>query len=278
MELVQQHNFTSFVRVVFATYRANFVVLYFILALPTSVVGGAAMYLDYDYTYYGENQRLAALLRIAYGIVIFIVQGATALAISDICRQNRPSVLRSYARLLRIRWRAPVGYMLAAVAVLVIVLASILLNFDKLPDSFFSEAALWTLALLLFLFFIVSTTVRLGLVLTIATLEDHTRSALRRSYELTKGVFWRNLGFFLAILAIGSLLAAPIFFLLDSLALALWETPSATPVSKAALALVMELLTNVPTPLYHIAITILYYDCRVRFECYESGVSQEVPQ
>ena len=175
--------------------------------------------------------------------VLFIASGALTIVVSDICLGNAPSVRRSFSQVLRRRtWlklitAALLGSLLVYLGLLLLVVGS-----------------MWVF-------------VRLVFSPTIVALERLSgRAAIRRSFQLTRGQFWRLFGLFTLTFLLASLVTIVILVPASLTAL----------ISEDLGGLVVFLLLLAwYWPVLGIAIVLLYYDQRVRREGYDTDALSE---
>ena len=183
------------------------------------------------------------LVVLPYSLVSFVVGGVMTVVLSDICLGNRPTVRRSYARILgENRWWHLISTGL--VFSLGVSLGMLLLI---LPGLW-----LWVRGFFTFV---------------IAALEGRrNRDAIKRSMALTKGQVWRVVG-----------LTLPFYLILMVPIWGLGIVASGLP---AMTGFVVSLLVNfvllmVFTPAFALALVLLYYDQRVRRESYDAQALSE---
>jgi hypothetical protein len=233
------------IRNVRRVYRRHFLRMLLIFVLPTLPLAVLSIAVSFWFSW-------------AFLPVAFVAWGALSIAVSDICLGNRPSVRRSYSQVLRRR----VWVKLLTTALLTTVLvylgllpgsavggvcAAITQAGDWIVWPFAAASGIWVL-------------VRLAFAPTVVALERRSgRAAVRRSFSLTRGQFWRLLG-----------VLVPIFVIVALLAVALGIGAG----SEAA-GLALLCLTLLVSPALGIAVVLLYYDLRVRRESYDLDALSE---
>jgi hypothetical protein len=183
-------------------------------------------------------------------VVVFVISGALTVALSDICLGNRPTVRRSYSRILaHKRW----WYLLSTTVLLTLAmyLGLILL---VVPGMWLAIRALFTSI--------------------VVTLEGRrNRDAIRRSLQLTKGQFWRIFGLLmLASLIAEALLVVLVLVLTFGVSLLALGTGLAAQVMAA---LIYVLAVGIFLPAIGLTTVLLYYDQRVRREAYDPQALSE---
>jgi len=225
--------FTNIVHV----YQHHFRVIFFCCALPMLPL---LLLLEVLKVTEPIVQLLGLVL---YYMGIFIVSGALTVALSDICLGNRPTVRRSYARILGgNRW-----LLLISTGLLLMLAMTLGMLLLILPG-------LWLM-------------VRTFFTSIIVALEDRGNwDAIRRSIALTKGQAWRISGLFL-----------PIYLLIMVFVIPLIIVPSMLPAMAASVFTFLGgfVLAATLTPASLLALVLLYYDQRVRREAYDAQALSE---
>lgn len=201
-----------------------------------------------------EEHPLVIVTALAYMVALFLSSGALTVAVSDICLGNRPTVRRSFARVLsHRRWWHVLSTSL--VLFLGITLGLILL---VLPGLWLTARGLFTS------------------VIVVLEARQNT-GAIRRSLELTKGQAWRVTG-----LALLPILLAYIALVLLVLAVMLvaWLLDPASPPDPESMGMPVTIALNaigfgLTAPVIGIAMVLLYYDQRVRREAYDARALSE---
>lgn len=233
--LLGEQTMTSLFANIVQVYRHHFRVIFFCCALPMFPLLLLMELLK-------EIGPIWALLGVLlYFMGAFVSSGALTVVLSDICLGNRPTVRRSYARILGgNRW----WYLISTG--LLLTLAMILGLLLILPG-------LWL-------------AVRTFFTSIIVVLEDRGNwGAIRRSIALTKAQAWRITG-----------LALPSFVLLMVFSMGVGIATSMLPTA----AFVVSILGNffllaVFTPAASLTLVLLYYDQRVRRESYDAQALSE---
>jgi hypothetical protein len=185
----------------------------------------------------------ALLGLLPYLMGAFVVSGALTVALSDICLGNRPTVRRSYARILGgNRWWYLIST--ALVYTLAISLGMLLLI---LPG-------LWLMVRGFFSAIIVALEGR------------RNRDAIRRSIALTKGQAWRIIGLIL-----------PSYFLIMVFTIGLATMAFMLPALAASVVTILGnfVLLATLSPAMALTLVLLYYDQRVRRESYDAQALSE---
>jgi uncharacterized membrane protein YjgN (DUF898 family) len=195
----------------------------------------------------GSSKALELVAIFAYLVSTFVASGALTITLSDICLGTVPSVRRSFSRVLRDRtW---LKLLTSGLLVGVLVLLGFLLL--VLPGIWVGIRSIFSA--------------------TIVVLEGRSgRDAIRRSFDLTRGQFWRILG----LLALIALLGVISVGIVSAIAAAI------VGMDKSEMNHVLEALSNLlslglVTPAFGIAMVLLYYDQRVRRESYDAHALSE---
>ena len=110
--------------------------------------------------------------------------------------------------------------------------------------------------------------IRWAMVVAAMTAEDvGPINGLRRSWNLTRGQWWRVFGILIVVAILQGVIAFGLSFLLGGIALLIPGLDSG--VRGALVLIVTTLLNAVVTPIGTIAVTLLYFDLRVRNEGYD---------
>ena len=244
-DYVREHSFGSIFRSSFGIYFANFIVIFVVYMLPLIPLGWVTIAANL----FGEVEVgiIASFLNVPISI---LVAAAIMVAVSDVCLGNRPRIGRSYRRLAQI-----IGSLLGTwLLQIVIVLVGFILLF--IPG--------------------VMASIYLMFALTVVVLERMAGfAAIKRSYQLVKGRFWRNFGVIFVI-------ALFVIFtqgLVSALLILLVGASGGDEGLVLVAAPIIYVFSIVLTPLIAIAMVLLYYDCRVRKEHFDSdGLAQELMQ
>lgn len=217
-------------------YRHHFRVIFFCCALPMLPL---LLLLELLKITEPTVQLLGLLL---YYVGIFVVSGALTVVLSDICLGNRPTVRRSYARILSgNRW------------------------WDLI-----STGLLYTLAMGLGLLLILPglwLMVRGYFTSIIVALEGRrNRDAIRRSFALTKGQAWRIMGL---------LLPLQLLMIVVTIFLVIIVSELQAMAASVVTILVSFVLVATLTPAIALMMVLLYYDQRVRREAYDAQALAE---
>ena len=225
----------SLIRNVWRVYRDHFVLIVLTYFLPTFPLVVFAQMIR------GSSHGLELALLFAYTVSQFVAGSALTVTLSDICLGTMPTVRRSYSRVLRGRTWLKV----LTTAVLTLGLFYLGLLLLCVPGIWFAARAMFSS--------------------TIVVLEGRSgRNAIRRSFDLTRGQFWR-------------LLSLVMLSFLPPLVITLFGGIVA---DAAGAKDVIEALTNLLTqgltvPAVGITIVLLYYDQRVRRESYDAHALSE---
>jgi hypothetical protein len=217
-------------------YRHHFRVIFFCCALPMLPL---LLLLEFLKITEPTVQLLGLLL---YYMGIFVISGVLTVVLSDICLGNRPTVRRSYARILSgNRWW-----------------------------NLFSTGLLYSLAMSLGLLLILPglwLMVRGFFTSIIVALEGRrSGDAIRRSFALTKGQAWRIMGLLLPLFL---LMIVPTIFQV----IVVSELPAMA--ASVVTILVSFVLSTTLTPAIALTMVLLYYDQRVRREAYDAQALSE---
>jgi hypothetical protein len=196
---------------------------------------------------------------------LFII-GAIAIAVSDICLGNKPSLARSYKRIFStIPGKLLVTNLLTTICWAIPALSLIVLfkNFSKANGT---GRILLSAAIVVLVVVFVTFVLRLLFAASIVILEGvWAFKALKRSIALTRGFSWRNLG---------------VLILLWIIVLVIWVViVTLFVLLHVKSAFVGRMFTGVvamiTVPLFFIAVVLLYYDSRVRKEAYDTSALAE---
>ena len=213
-----------------------------------------------------NNTALYVLGYVAAIVAGLFAFGAIAIAVSDICLGNKPSVVRSYKRVF-----STISGKLLVTNFLTIVCWGIpALPLYILPASF--GKATGTAKTIMFLTMVASLIVVMTVVLrllfasSIVVLEGlWAVNALKRSEALARGFNWRNLAVLIllfVIVLVVLVMAATLFTLLH--------------VNSAFAGRIFTVVVaTTVVPLFFIAVVLLYYDSRVRKEAYDNSALAE---
>ncbi|MAG97677.1 MAG: hypothetical protein CMM08_13435 [Rhodospirillaceae bacterium] len=187
---------------------------------------------------------------------------ATVIAVSDVCLGVTPNIQRSYRKLM------PIIFPMAATGLLM-VLGLVLAVFLVRLIPMLGPIILVIVSVVASIYWMFALTV---------VVHEHTgaRKALKRSFSLFKGFFWRNFGVAITMLFItaanGALFTSIFEFLL-----------STAGASESSMIWISVIVTNISvalaTPPAVIVIVLLYYDGRTRKENFNQTVlAQELTQ
>jgi len=232
--LLGEQTADSLIRNTWRVYRRHFGRVVLTFALPTFPLFVLATVPPEPWNLAFAYPFLAAL---------FIASGALTIVVSDICLGNAPSVRRSFSQVLRRRtWLKLITA--ALLGSLLVYLGLVLLL----------VGAVWAFIRLIFSPVVVALERRSG------------RAAIRRSFQLTRGQFWRLFGLFALTFLLASLVAIILVVPVGVVALANEELSG---------LLVFLLLFAWYWPVLGIATVLLYYDQRVRREGYDADALSE---
>ena len=263
MNHVRATTFGSFVRSAYGLYFGNFPVLCGIYLLPTIPAG-----LFVDLILPTEGLGYTAASSVSY-LAALVASAAVALAVSEICLGNRPTVKVTYRRLA-----TRTGSVIWASLLVVVVIQAGYILYLIAQSRLEAGAPLnqYHLTLIITLMYTAVVWTYLMFTMSVAALEKlNAVDALKRSIRLVKGFFWRNLGVALVLLIAAIILTVGLISLsgLESVD----ERPS------ALVSLINHLVVGTTVVPSHVAIVLLYYDCRVRKEQFDGEqLAQELPQ
>jgi hypothetical protein len=203
---------------------------------------------------------LTYVISIAQGLVVNLIMiGAMSQAISQRYHGREASLRDAYSVGLRRYWRVLVATLVQMVAIFIVSIGLVLLIW--IPCVNFVAILGW-LAILIFLM------IRWSLLHPVAVLERAGPiQALRRSWRLTAGFFWRTFAVSLLSSILGWVLAAVPLYLIQVVLI---------PLSFVNILLVSAIQSVVSTigqilvsPISIGILTLLYYDLRIRKEGYD---------
>ena len=192
--------------------------------------------------------------------------GAIAIAVSDICLGNKPSVMRCYKRV----FSTIPGKLLVTNFLTITCWAMPALPLFILPARFGAASDTIKMLILFAMLasFIVAVTVALRLLFasSVVVLEGFWAiEALKRSRALARGLNWRNLAVLILIWVIVVVLVA-----LTSTIFTLLHVKGAFAGRMFTVGIAM-----IVVPVFFIAVVLLYYDSRVRKEAYDNSALAE---
>ncbi len=213
------------------------------------------------------NNRALYVLGYVAGIVAGLFAfGAIAIAVSDICLGNKPSVVRSYKRV----FSTIPGKLLVTNFLTIMCWGIPALPLYILPASFGKATGpaktIMFFAMVASLIVVVTVILRLLFASSVVVLEGlWAVRALKRSKALVRGLNWRNLAVLILLFVIVLVViavAATLFTLLHV---------------KSALAgrIFTVVVAMIIVPLFFVAVVLLYYDSRVRKEAYDNSALAE---
>lgn len=196
---------------------------------------------------------------------LFII-GAIAIAVSDICLGNKPSVTRSYKRIFStIPGKLLVTNLLTTMcwAIPALPLFMLFKNFSR--ENGTGKIAM-SAAMIALLALFVTVVLRLMFGASIVILEGvWAFNALKRSIALTRGFAWRNLAVLLLlwVIVLVAWVVVVTLFVLQHV--------------KSAFAghMFTSVVAMITAPLFLVAVVLLYYDSRVRKEAYDNSALAE---
>lgn len=217
-------------------YRRNFLTLFLIYALPAFPFGVAQMEAQ------STGRPMLALIAVCFNLLVGLVAfGAITIAVSGICIGERPGVIRSYralggATLARLAWANLLQLAALFVGFLLLVVPGLIL------------------------------TVRLVFTPIVAVLEGVTgRAAFTRSAALSRSFYWRNVKVLLLFLCVLWSVFALSGVVMGVVAAVSGGSLMTERITRTLLMLVMVSLY----PWMFAALTLMYYDLRVRKEAYD---------
>ncbi|HEY1384095.1 MAG TPA: YciC family protein [Dongiaceae bacterium] len=221
-------------------YFRNFVTIFLIYLVPLFIAEIIVIGLwPYGNPSEPADQVLVLLLRLAAAVP---ASAATTVAVSEIALGQKPRVTRAYGRVFDVLGRFLWTYLLV---MLIFIVGFALL---VVPG---------VIAMVLLMF------------ATVAVILERRGGldALKRSIQLGKGYYLRNLGAFLLTMALIYIVDLVIGFLLAFLVLAFDDIQQPGIVVR----LVFAVFSNLFTPIILITTALLYYDLRVRKENYDTA-------
>ena len=264
---VRAQTFGGFVRRAFGLYFRNFPVLCGIYLLPMLPVG---LWVDSFQPSHGLAFQAATAVAT---FVEVIVSGAFALAVSEICVGRHPTVMASYRSLAQyaglVIWTALLVMALITVADVSLSWAEARRDADEpllVPGLLFVIGLTYLFAAYTYLMF----------TLSVVVLERVSgMDALKRSIQLVRGFFWRNLG--VSFVTIIPMDIAILVIMLSRFALYGQERFDESP--SVVDNLIDSLVAGVAVVPGFIVVVLLYYDCRVRKEQFDrEQLAQELAQ
>lgn len=242
--LLGEQTASSLIRNVWRVYRQHFVPIVLTFFLPTFPLLLLAQMVR------TSSEGLALAATFAYMVMLFVASGALTVTLADICLGTMPTMQRSFACVLRNRtWLK-----LLRTGLLVGVLTWLGILLLVLPGMWFAMRSLFSS--------------------TIVVLEGRSgRDAVRRSFALTRGQFWRLSG----LLSLVALLSFVFLFVVGFVAGLVGGFGG---MDEGYMAHAFEVLSNLLTlglvmPAFGIAMVLLYYDQRVRRESYDARALSE---
>jgi hypothetical protein len=244
-----------------AIYRNGFIVIlltYLLPTLPFQIWQAEAKA--------ANNTALYVVSYVAAILAGLFAFGAIAIAVSDICLGNKPSVIRCYKRVF-----STIPGKLLVTNFLTITCWGI----PALPLFIFparlgtaSDTAKMVMLFAMLASFIIAVTVALRLLFaaSVVVLEGFWAiEALKRSRVLARGLNWRNLAVLILIWVI-----VVVVLSVFSIIFTLLHIKSAF--AGRMFTVVMAIII---VPLFFIAVVLLYYDSRVRKEAYDNAALAE---
>jgi hypothetical protein len=220
-------------------YRHHFGLLFLLYLVPTFPFN---LWSNYLAETTGEAFNIGYYVSLPFELLPSL---AIAVAISDICLGNKPSVKRSYARVWRCLRHAFLTW---------------LVFFAGLALSFLLVVIPGFVFYAFFMFVFVITVVE----------QRTTPAAFSRSKALGQGYYLRNLGVVGLLLLFVFVLMMAAFLIWSAAMLALPALADPWPVSIA-----QALLVAVLVPPVYVGTVLLYYDMRVRKEAYDNTALTE---
>jgi hypothetical protein len=240
MNYLQPHTLGSIIRSSFAIYFGNFLTVFIIYAIPLiplQLIRIAATATD-------EPPVAIAIVFILLETMagILVIFPAT-IAVSEVCLGMKPTVARSYSRAFASPGRLIGTYLLQ----MLVIIGGLLLL--VIPGIIFS---VWY-------FFV-------GPVVLVESLSG--KAALRRSRELGKDYYLRNFGVYFVVVLIVIVANGIIGAIVGALVGGLSG-------SRALMLSLIMISTDLVTPIFLVAIVLLYYDMRARKEGYGAAQLSE---
>lgn len=267
MNYVRATTFGSFVRSAFGLYFGNFAVLCGIYLLPNIPAGlFADLILPTEGLFYAAASYVSTF-------AILIASAAMTLAVSEICLGNRPAVIDTYRRLTTragsVIWTALLVALIFEAGNMMLVTTESRIEGGAPPDEFF-------LIMFIAITYLAVLGTYLMFAMSVAALEKaEAVDALKRSFRLVRGFFWRNLG--VALVTCVLLLVAIFILTVGQISLNGLESIDESP--SALESLIDHLVLGITIVPSYVAIVLLYYDSRVRKEQFDhEQLAQELPQ
>ena len=267
MNYVRAQTFGGFVRRAFGLYFRNFPVLCGIYLLPMLPVGLWV-------TSFQPSHGLAFQAATAVSTFVdVIVSGAFALAISEICVGRHPTVMASYRSLAQY---AGLVIWTALLVMAFITVADVSLSWATARRDAGEPQLVPGLVFVVGLTYMFAAYTYLMFTLCVVVLERVSgMDALKRSIQLVRGFFWRNLG--VSFVTIIPMAIAILVIMLSHFALYGQEGFEESPA--VVENLIYSLVAGVTIVPGFIVVVLLYYDCRVRKEQFDrEQLAQELAQ
>jgi hypothetical protein len=234
----------------------------------------------------GDDTGITVLLT---WLLVPLMQAATAMAVSVYYLGGQTTLGDAYRFGLR-RWLRLIGVALlvglaaGAAALVVVIPISLLMGVIMAgigtgtgtgPAATVAIVLVSVAVMFAALIGVVAIMVKLALAAYAVVLEDRRAVAsLRRSWDLTRGHFWRVFGTLIVVglfvLIINLIVILPVYLLLSAAQAGVPET-----VSNIVMAAVASLVELVTVPLQIIATVLLYYDLRIRKEGFDLAMMAE---
>lgn len=247
---VREQSVGSIFRTSFKIYKNNFLPLimhYFLLVFPFTLID--------QWARIHHSPGVEASASILSGLAAMLAFPFITVAVSEICLGNRASVKHSWQR---VRSKSMGGFIKTYLLVMLILVVGLIML--VIPGIVFAAWYLFTLQ--------------------VVVLESlYGTSAMKRSKELGKGFYWRNLGIILLLYMV--MLAA---YLLIALVLGgaigvmvglLFPAAVGSTALYMSYSVIDSALLTVLSPFPAIGLVLLYYDMRARKECYDSTTLAE---
>jgi uncharacterized protein UPF0259/glycerophosphoryl diester phosphodiesterase family protein len=224
----------------FEIYRGNFIALSAIYFVPVAGFGLLSLHA----TLTGGTSFIVVAGFLWFFSTVF-VQGAMAIAVSDICIGNQPSFVRSYETVSHI-----IGRYIGTIFV-VVSICSMGVLLLLVPGIIAGVLLMFTMPVVIL--------ERKGVV-----------AALKRSIQLGKGAYWRNFGVFYLLLFIYLFIVTIISFILGIILALIGANPNLIRYSGSVTPAIFGPIGSIP-------LVLLYYDMRVRKENFDTAaLSQEL--
>ena len=253
-------------------YRRGFLHNLAIVAIPYLLLIPAGVLLGSTLAFSGDPRMffrpgiigVFAILGIAYVWLTFVSMGALARSISERYLGEPPTIGGSYSAVLRRTFSLVWAYFLASLVWGGLgILLAVAIPFTMFVSPVLTGVSVVVVVIVLLIFFI-----RFLLITQIIVIEDvRGIAALQRSSSLMRGNFWRAI----LILIFSTVVAFVLSFVLDfpgGLLGRLVGGSAGTVISQVF----SQLSTILVTPVFAIAITLLYYDSRIRHEAFDLEV------